>query len=307
MAAQTPPKPSQPQQSVVTDLAARINQRRDSAKREAALAEIHQMLAAGEAARQIEALRALAAVDEVNFDHEQYALAVRRSIVGPDAGVRVAALQVLPKYGGTPDDLPTLIRLGDDPSPDVRATVGRTYVAINGRTADAAFDGLLLKLLADPESRVQRGALGAMAHSPVGDAVEARLIAMSMDDAVKKDRGLLRDVVHLGLTTRPTISVPVTRRLIDMLIDAPDEADFPARICWSFRNGTVDPSVQDEVVNAVVVVFNDTLNTGIRDNCIAALEKIKTDAALNALEAIASDPDVHDRFRQAAARAMATL
>src|SRR5690606_30842577 len=106
--------------------------------------------------QQLEGLRTLVGVHEVNFDHYAFEEPIRALLRSPNASVRAAVLGMFHHYGATSYDIAPIAAMADDLSTEVRVAVPRAIIAINGRQADRTLDRVLLKLLSDPELRVRR-------------------------------------------------------------------------------------------------------------------------------------------------------
>lgn len=291
-----PPQPKPPAPPPGPELWEQIAQRRDPELRRASLDRLGSMLSSSSPADQKLALKTLQQIAEIRVDRDAFASHIRALLASPDDEVRAAALQALPAYPMTQDDLAPIAAMAGDRSPRVRANVAAALVAANGRVGSAELDTAMLTLLDDIDLGVRRESMRAIANIDVSEAVENELIVLSFDPK------LSRDAVVQGLSTRPIIDGAVARRLIDLLDDA-DQQNVN-RAAWALRNATLQGTDRAELDGALLRTLDDSLNTSVRENCINALARSPDPAIYERLAEIARDPQETDRVREAALRTL---
>jgi HEAT repeat protein len=252
------------------------------------------MLAGGSPADQRVALRTLQQIAEIKFDRAAFAGSIRALLTSPDDEVRGAALQALPAYPMSQDDLAPVAAMAADRSPRVRAGVANALVVANGRVGSAELDAAMLTLLDDVDLNVRRESMRATANIDLSEAVENKLIALSFDPK------LSRDAITQGISTRPVVDGAIARRLIDLLDDA--DPQNVSRAAWALRNATLEGTDRAELDAALLRTLDDSLNVGVRESCVNALARSPDPAIYERLGEIARDPQESDRVRDAAIR-----
>jgi HEAT repeat protein len=234
---------------------------------------------------------------DIRFDRTRFNAPLRGLLSSPDDEVRAAALQALPSFEVGQDDLQLVAPLAEDRSPRVRVHVASALAAANARVGSAELDAAMLRLLDDPDMNVRRESMRAINNIDVSEQVEAKMLALSRDPKIG------RDAITLGLTSRPLVRGEVATRLIELL-DDPDQGTIVNRATFALRNATIEGDARAALDAALLRTLEDSLNAGVRDNCITALARSPDPVIWARLAQLAEDPNETERIREAAARVL---
>jgi hypothetical protein len=284
-------------------LHADIIQRKDKPLRRQRLEEILAILSDTKAdpARHLNALVVLARVGDVPFDRAPFLPVVKALLKSPHEDIRRAALKAMPSVGAGEADLPELAKLADDPSERVREYVTSSlYFSAHGK-GEAVASPVVEKLLADPSEKVKLATLHSLWGKPISAAAEEKVIALSRETRAGGPNSLGYDSVYYALSTRPIVSVPVARRLIEVMQDT-QAGDLRGRAAWGLSN-RASPEATDLVVQALVEELDENLDAQIRSYAVQGLSGHRTPAALAKLRQIA-EKEESTQLRDDAAKAL---
>ncbi|MCF7972837.1 MAG: hypothetical protein K9N55_03375 [Phycisphaerae bacterium] len=261
-----PPVPSQ-------DLVQGILQREDTALRETSLAKLRGMLARASATEQKQAgLVTLRMSLDAKFDRTPFLSLVLPLLKSDDDQVRTLALTCIPALNATAENLAQVMPLVQDKSPEVRSQVGGVLKTLaQGKHPDQVIPALTTLLKdSDPKvvERTLRSMWGLQHTSP---ELDARLIQLSRDPQYQGT------AVYYCLSTMRTKSVPVCKRLIEVMQESSSKRDDRARSAWGLTYGVVEdakPYVEAGMLTALPEETDeDARKTGFRALRLAATEK----------------------------------
>lgn len=304
LAALLAPSPSLAGESQVKEAYRRVAQRGD---REIRRRQLDELLAWTEGTPEVQAdaLKVLSLARDVPFDRSPFLPKVRAIIGRPmPPVVKQQALLALPTVGGGSDDLAAVAALTNDPSPLVRSAIAQTLFALIAQgPPPREVDEAVRKLIDDPDEEVVRQTIRSLWGRPVTPAVEQRLIELSRGSMQGGPGALAYDALYYALSTRPQVSPPVARRLIEIMQDPEAPFDTAGRAAWGLSHHEVTPEARDEVVFAVIAELDESLNPQMREQAVFGLGRMRTDEALDKLEEVAAD-DESEALRDAARRAL---
>ncbi|QDU61895.1 HEAT repeat protein [Planctomycetes bacterium Pan216] len=267
----------------------------DSSKRAAALDEVAAMLAAEDPSDHAKALLALRRANRYRFDGSRFLSTVRKFL---DDGNHVdLSLRVLPVIGGDKSDVPRVLTYADAQDPRLRMLVPGVLYAIDPQASDAAIFPAVEKLLHDENGAVVTATYKSLWGKPSTPAMEERLVELSRHPT----KG--REVLYYALATRPLLRRVVAERLIEAL----EQAKGPyQRAVWGLRKPATDDA-HPLVVDGLIRELGKQVDSRMRREAIMGLRAHGGPKAIDALNAIASNPNETETSRGAATEALKRL
>jgi HEAT repeat protein len=252
------------------------------------------------------AVRTLQKVEDVPFDRAELLPLVRRLIADPrqTAYTRSIAAVQLANLGGGKEDVPMIAALADEPDPFLRKGVAAALYNLDRKGEHPLIAPAIEKLLSDESAGVQgvvHHTIKALWGMPVSPAAELRLIELSKQPG--QSGGIGYDAVYYALSTRPVVSKPVAQRLVE-LAASPDTRRHLSRAVWGLSHHPASDDARELVVNTLTGIFDDSLDTSLRQDCIFGLGLQGGKTAAEKLQKI-SDHEENEALREQAKSALA--
>ncbi len=285
------PRPAMPSK-VLSDA---ILQRKDKDLRENGLAQLQEMLGPESSAdQQKTALTTLFMSRSADFDRDPVRRLALPLLKSDDAQVRAWALRCVPILNPGPDDVAVVLPLADDPSADVRKAVGEALVLLGkGEHADQVVPALT-RLLGDSDPEVIDATLRPLWGSPyVTPALEERVIQLS------REPGHRSIAIYFALSTMPNKSVPVCKRLIEVIQDPLSKNDDRARVAWGLRGGVVEEA-KPLVEAGLLAALPEETDQDARTAEFRALRRVATEKARPYLRSVLASEMESDHYKKLA-------
>ena len=267
-----------------------IAQRKDPALRKEALAKLREMLASERNPDREQAVRTLQKVKDVPFDRAGLLPLVRKLIADrrQTAYTRAIAAVQLANLGGSAEDIPMIAAMADEPDQFIRKGVAAALYNLDQRGEHPLIAPTIEKLLADESAGVQgvvHHTIKALWGMPVSPKAELRLIELSRRPDLSE--GIGYDTVYYALSTRPLVRRPVAERLAELAL-SPDMQGLAGRAVWGLSHHPADDDARELVVGTLVRIFDDSLDTSLRQDCVYGLGLQGGATAVKKLEEIST-------------------
>lgn len=287
-----------------------IAQRQDPPLRKEALDKLGAMLTSEQNTDREQAVRTLQKAKDVPFDRAPLLAPVRRLIADrrQTGYTRAIAAVQLANLGGGKEDIPLIAALADDPDQFVRKGVAAALYGLDPQGEHPLTAPAVEKLLSDESAGVQgvvHHTIKALWGMPVSPAAELRLIELSKQPGQSGEIGY--DTVYYALSTRPVVSKPVAERLAELAL-SPDTLGHTGRAVWGLSHHPASDDARELVVGTLIRIFDDSLDIGLRQDCIYGLGLQGGDAAVDKLEEISAKEEnvtLREQAQSALARAQA--
>ena len=265
-------------------------QTRDPAQRTAALASIRDALLRNASPEEVTAaLRSLARLRELDYDKASYRELVLPQLRADDAAVRAAALYALFNTAPQPADVPQLLAMVRDPSPEVRARLAHAIVLFEQGELGSESAGAVMQLLTDADPQVRRGVLSSLS----GASVDERISTYYLDLA--RDAGQRHDAIYFGLSTFTNKSPAIVAALVEAMND--QDPEIAERAAWGLGHGV--PAEADGVVaDAFLGRLETRFGSQAIDEALLMLQRHGSARHVPALEAYAARPALAGNLRQ---------
>jgi hypothetical protein len=263
---------------------------RDRADAEAARAEVRAGLVDNDPATRLAALQAVLSV--ARFDaarrREQGGNAAGPSpeplrplllplLDSPEAQTRSLAAQALNAVGATPEDLPRVLALADDPA--VRTTLPGLLRQVAGDSPPAQVREIVLRLLGDPNQTVVKWTLASWSGADLGPAFLAKVVELVGRRDVRRSA-----ITYLGrLDEKPD-------RVVETLLDAPLIEDLQSgnAVLRVLRRG-VAPRQHARIAEFFLRLLQLRDSTHVQVKCLEMLEQYGRRADAEVLERWAAE------------------
>lgn len=279
-----------------------IRQRDSAEQRQAAIAQVHQMLAAGPT-QQVAALTVLVQVADIRFDRTAVEPATAALLRSPNADVRRCALTALPGVTKAVDRIDEVAALAADPDAGVRAAVMPAVVQIR-RTAGVETPVVepALSLLGDKDEAVVTATARSLWSVPLGEEAEAKVIDLSRfdDNRLPNSDSVQYTMNYYVLSTRPTLSRGVAQRLAEIARHPRLGQEWRSRAIWGLNRPSAGDAT-DLVTRALIEELDHTLTRYNREWAVRGLATAATPAAIKKLQEVAVGDDSQE-LRQLATR-----
>ena len=216
----------------VKEILRKVMQVKDSALREEGLGELRTALASTDPILVEYALSAMHSMRDVQVDRSAFRQTVLDLLDSPNAGIRRSALYALHATGVQEGDAQRALAAAQDPDPKVRAHALGVLKLYGVTAQDGVVAAAAVKLLADDEPIVRRGALRGLSDTAVGAQVERTLIELAQRPENR------RVVVQEGLSTLKNKSHAVVDALFTCLTD--DDQQIRARAHWGLQRDVAE-------------------------------------------------------------------
>ena len=291
------------QQSPGVEIQNDILQRKDKDLRQRRLDEVRGALQNPDAdtATKGEMLQVLRGVANVPFDRAPFLPLVKGMLNDPIPAVRAAALGVMPIVDAGEADLAVMARLADDPASEVRQKVALALEFTKAPHKDVTIFPVVDKLLDDPDPEVKLATLHALWGHPVSPASEAKIIALTHASRAGGPGAIGYDAVYYALSTRPQVSLPIARRLGELMHDPALDPNVRWRAAWGLTH-TATPEAKEAMVQALCTELDETLQPQVRSYAVEGLAFHRTPAALAKLRELAEkeeDPGLRSQAAKA--------
>ena len=294
------------QSTAAEKLTADIRQRDSAETRATALANVKKMLAA-DPRSQAAALNAVRMTGDVKYDRTGLEAAIVPLLQSPDADVRAEALWALPQLKPDLAVLENVAALAKDPDPKVRQNVMGSYVFIRApHKIDTPITEPALTLLGDKDKEVIVETARCLWGVAITPEVEAKVIELSQfpENQIPDHKSIQYWMNYLVLSTRPTISEPVARRLGEIARHPRLDGNWTGRAIWGLANGST-PDAQPVIAKALIEELDNSLDPYHREWAVRGLIPIKSDAVTKKLQEVAKSSEETEEVRELAAAAVA--
>lgn len=298
----TAPNPKQVEEELATnaypveeELWQKIAQREDPELRKATLETVAKMLSV-EGNERVAGLLALRRTYDVPYDRTPFHPLVKACLSSSQPNEIVGALQLLPTFGGSLEDIPMIAKLASHPNKDVRSTLSFALFQLDKEGVSSDRNRAVLGLLNDSDREVVKETFRSSWGYTLSPEAEARVIELSQNPS------LVSEAVYFCLSTRPVVSLPVAERLIDVMSGKVKTTE-PSRAAWGLCK-KLEPEAVDLVVEAVIAEYDATLDHQIRSSCLQVLRQNLTESSKLKLMLI-SQAEENQQLREAAEKAIA--
>ncbi len=272
-----------------------ILQRKDKELRDNSLAQLQEMLGPESSAdQQATGLATLFMSRSADFDRDPFHRLALPLLKSEDAQVRSWALRCVPILNPSPDDVGMLLPLASDPSADVRMVVGEALVLLGkGEHADQVVP-VLTKLLGDSDPKVIDATLRPFSMGwYITPALAERIIQLSRDP---KHRSV---AIYSALSKIPNKSVPVCKRLVEVIQDPLVKNDDRARAAWGLNGGVVDEA-KPLVEAGLLAALPEETDEDARTTEFRALRRVVTEKARPYLRSVLASEMESEHYKQMA-------
>ncbi len=284
----------------------------DPAKRAAALASIQQALGSGDPARVLAGLWAVGGIGHLKYDKPTMRSPVVTQLEAEDPLLRKGALWALLSLDRQPGDLDLVLRLKEDPSPEVRKEVLRIASSISGGDLTGEVGDVVLKGL---QSAVSRDRSGESGWKGTGTSPEFRMFLSSirwgklpsdLEQALMelaKDPRYRTDVVHFVC-----MNAEKTPAVVDLLIEvvgSPGAMDMEAVL--ALTRG-IPASLQSRVAATLLKVMETRRpDAGAWDSCLHGLQQYGSEENIPALQELGANELVSQQVREKVNKAIEAI
>ncbi len=278
---------------------------RDSAERRAKTVEEVRRMLKEDATAQGMALATLQQVADIKFDRSGLDASVASLLTSPSADVRRAALLALPTLNPDGSRIDAVAKLADDPNAVVRAAVVPAIVAIrNAAKIDTPLGEPAIKLLGDAEAKVVTATAQSFWGVPLTRELEAKVIELSQfpKERIPDSGSIQYTLSYYVLSTRPVITKPVAQRLAELARHPQLDQNWTGRAVWGLAH-TPSPEAAEVITKALIEELDHSLRAYNREWAVRGLANLKTEAARDKLQEIATK-DESEELRQLAAGAL---
>ena len=288
-----------PAMQPVKDLLSEILQREDLELRNAAVEQLKKTLkedssVSGTRSALITLNKALTA----KFDHESFYPLVAPLIDSGDVGIRIMVITLLPRVGGTADDLPKIAEHTADPSSRVRSVVGSSLISIGQGKHEGVVIPALMELLQDDEQSVVNDTIRSMWGQYTSPEFDELLIELSNQPVHH------HNAIYFCLSTIREKSPAVCQRLVEELND-PDWNNS-GRAAWGLTYGVTEEAKQI-VEDGLLKALPEETNAYTRKQEFIALRTVATDKSRDYLESVVNSKLETEEFKNLAREALKAI
>jgi hypothetical protein len=281
------------------DLARAILQRDDKVLREKSLQRVARMLAPQSPDRdKFDGLIALRRAISAKFDRARFRPLVLSLLKSSNPQIRGLALDVVPGAEATTDDLPKIIELAKDPSPNVRARVGLAMILTGKGQEKERIAPTLVRLLRDTQPQVIEQTIRCMWGEYSSPDLDQQLIDLAGQPP------LHHNAVYFGLSTMRSKSPAVCRRLVEELNDT--DWNNSGRAAWGLGfgiAGEAKPLVEEGLLKALP----EETNGYTRGQEFQALRGVASEKSRRYLKSVVESPQETEDCRRAAREILAEI